>query len=370
MCLYPRKLRNKKYTATEKNKGVIPDLPITGETWYAPIYDTRVLEIEVPCGQCIECRQAKAREWQVRLGEEIKDYKHKYFVTLTFGPKELEEVCKKSRLSECNALAAYALRHSLERWRKDEKKSLRHWFITELGHEGTERIHMHGLIFTDKELDLEVIEEIPQKGYMCKWKYWKYGLIFVGLYVNQRTINYISKYITKIDTDHKGFIGNILASPGIGRSFVDRQEGRDTYKYRPRKTVDFYELPNGSKVKLPKYYANKFRSEEERELKWREFMDLRTESVSGVNYSTTSTNPKILRNIKEKAKEVNKFLEYGDNSGEWRKKPYNITRKMLQQIERNKRIQEMREKTLKNLEEQGALTPEMQEMLKKYEKFK
>ena len=38
-----------------------------------------------------------------------------------------------------NAIAAYAIRKFLERWRKKFKKSLRHWLVTELGHNGIEK---------------------------------------------------------------------------------------------------------------------------------------------------------------------------------------------------------------------------------------
>lgn len=87
MCLYPRQYINKKYTPTEKNGGDIPSLPKIGsQADGTPIYDERVTHIQIPCGQCIECRQAKAREWQVRLSEEYKQYKYNYFITLTFAP--------------------------------------------------------------------------------------------------------------------------------------------------------------------------------------------------------------------------------------------------------------------------------------------
>lgn len=124
---------NKKYQATDKNGGDIPSMPITGYTQgndlvgtnkQIPIYDDRVGEIMIPCGQCIECRQTKAREWQVRIGEEIKDHDYNYFITLTFSPKELQNILFKLHLDECNAVAAYALRHCLERYRKDAKRAL------------------------------------------------------------------------------------------------------------------------------------------------------------------------------------------------------------------------------------------------------
>lgn len=345
MCLYPKKTINKKYTDTAKNGGNIPSPPVIGyNEQTGNIYDKRVLTIEVPCGQCIECREQKAREWQVRLSEEIKVHKYNYFITLTFAPKELEEICKKTRLNECNAVAGYAVRHMLERWRKDHKKSIKHWLITELGHEGTERIHMHGILFTDEVLEFGEVDN----NNLRTWKYWKYGHIYVGEYVNQRTINYISKYITKIDTDHKGFVGQILASPGIGKNFLERIKGTTEYKYLRRQATDFYRLANGCKVKLPTYYKNHIYTEEQREEIWRDFMDKEKLSILSTSYSTKLLDKNTLDNIKDNAKEISKTTGYGDDSGEWKKKDYNVTRRMLQQVERQKRIDEMRSTLILN----------------------
>ena len=359
MCLYPRKIANRKYVANDKNRGIIPDPPVIGHNDLGlPIYDERVLQIEVPCGQCIECRTTKAREWQVRLAEEIKEHKYNYFITLTFAPKELEELCKKTRLKECNAVAGYAVRHMLEKWRKTHKKSIKHWLITELGHEGTERIHLHGLLFSDEQLEFSEMDDNKLR----TWNYWKYGHIYVGDYVNQQTINYISKYITKIDTDHKGFVGQILASPGIGKSFIDHLQEINSkeYEYRPKHATDFYRLENGCKVKLPKYYKNKLYNEEQREEIWRGFMDQHKIAILGIEHDIREGMSNLTR-IKDNARDKNKNMEYGDNSGEWRKKDYNITQRMLQQVERDKQrnyLEEMQERDRK-----------LQEFRKNYEKM-
>ena len=370
MCLYPKKIRNKKYLPNEKNGGNVPEPPKKGylfDNEEMPIYDDRVFEVEVPCGQCIECRQKKAREWQVRLAEEIKCHKYNYFVTLTFSPKELEQICKKTRLKECNAVAGYAVRHMLERWRKTYKTSLKHWLITELGHEGTERIHLHGILFTDELLEFSDMDE----NNLRVWNYWKYGAIYVGDYVNQKTINYISKYITKIDNDHKGFIGQILASPGIGREFIDKlkRNGSRTYEYRPKIATDFYRLENGSKVKLPTYYRKKLYTDDQREEMWRDFMDLETISILGNDHSTRTC--KTIAKIRENGQSYNKELGYGDDTNEWRKKEYNITRRMLQQVEREKQQLIMLEALMKKgiaTIEQGKKYAKLKEKFEKMQK--
>ena len=67
MCLYPKLIKNKKYTITKKNGGQVPS-----------VTDNRVLLVPVGCGKCIECRKQRSRNWQVRLKEEIKINKMVY----------------------------------------------------------------------------------------------------------------------------------------------------------------------------------------------------------------------------------------------------------------------------------------------------
>ena len=64
MCLYPKIIKNRKYVKNKKNGGNVP----------TPT-DPRVLMVPVGCGNCMECRKQKARQWQVRLSEEIRENK-------------------------------------------------------------------------------------------------------------------------------------------------------------------------------------------------------------------------------------------------------------------------------------------------------
>ena len=182
MCLYPRLIRNRKYTANKKNGGIIPE-----------VKDTRVLSVPVGCGKCIECRKQKARQWQVRLQEDIRVNQNAKFVTLTFSERELlkleGEIKGITGYNRDNEVCRIAIRRFTERWRKKNKKTIRHWLVTELGSKNTERVHIHGLLWTDQ------VKEIEQK--------WHYGKVWVGEYVNAKTINYIVKYVNKVDKAHK-----------------------------------------------------------------------------------------------------------------------------------------------------------------------
>lgn len=45
--------------------------------------------IKLPCGQCIDCRLQRARNWADRCMLELKNYKDNQFITLTYAPENL-----------------------------------------------------------------------------------------------------------------------------------------------------------------------------------------------------------------------------------------------------------------------------------------
>lgn len=318
MCLYPRMMKNPKYKINKKNGGRVP-----------PISDNRVEYVPVGCGNCIECRKQKAREWQIRLAEEIKENKNGKFVTLTFSDKsliELEKIVRERAGNKQNKLNTYiieneiatiAVRRFLERWRRKHKKSVRHWLVTELGHENTKRIHLHGIIWTDETT--EIIEER-----------WGYGHIWVGDYVNAKTVNYIVKYINKIDLENKGYKSKILTSQGIGRNYMQRTDWKRN-RYKGEETEDTYIYTNGSKSKLPIYYRNKIYSEEEREQLWLNMLDKEERWVLGQRIDVRECEKEYYK-ILNLAQKKNKRLGYGDDTKEWSIAKYNKERKKLREL--------------------------------------
>ena len=316
MCLFPRLIKNKRYLPNKKNGGKPPICD-----------DHRKLYVPVGCGKCIECMRQKALQWKIRLYEELKVQTFAYYVTFTFSPQALADLMQESGLKVCNAIAGMAIRRYLERWRKKNKKSQKHWFITELGDEHTERIHLHGIIFSDFEITKDELERM-----------WKYGNVDLGDYCNLQTINYIAKYITKLDDKHKNYVPEIYCSAGIGKAYTERFIVQQIHTFRDEKTTDFYRFPNGTKCALPIYYRNKFFTDDMREKLWINKLDKDTRFVMGVEINNVSTIEGEDRYYKvlSKAQENNLKLGYGDNSEEWKKKEYNVTRKMLMKGKTNK----------------------------------
>ena len=304
-------IKNRKYIANKKNGGIIP-----------AVYDKRVLVVPVGCGKCIECKKMKAREWNVRLQEEIRHNKNGKFVTLTFSNESIKELSKKIKLEgydRDNEIVRIATRRFLERWRKKYKKSVKHWLVSELGGNGTENIHLHGVIWTD--VDSKTINKI-----------WNYGFTWIGEknnggFVNEKTINYITKYVTKTDIKHKEYNSKILCSPGIGKNYIDRIDS-ELNKYNGEKTKETYTTRQGKKLALPIYYRNMIYTEEEREKLWLQKLDKEERYVCGekVDISKGEENYyKLLKFYRNK----NIRLGYGDNSKNWDLKRYENERRNI-----------------------------------------
>lgn len=245
MCLYPTFVKNPKYKPNKKNNGKPPVCK-----------DRRLFYIPVKCGCCIECRKEKQREWRVRLEEELRT-SFGYFTTLTISQEKIKEIESTTGLKweeNPNEIATKALRLFLERVRKDTGKSIKHWCVTELG-EKKDRIHLHGIFFGQKSAELIR-------------KHWKYGFVFIGGYCNSRSVNYMTKYMLKVDIKHPEFKQIVLASKGIGSGYMDRLDylwQKQNYK---NINVATYTFRNGTKMAMPKYYRNKIFTEKEREIMW------------------------------------------------------------------------------------------------------
>lgn len=309
MCLYPRLIRNRRYLPNKKNGGVPPICN-----------DHRKLMVPVGCGVCKECLQQKSNQWRIRLYEELKLYTNCLFVTLTFSPESLKDISTKYEIKSLNAIAGQAVRLFLERWRKRYKKSIRHWLITELGENESERIHLHGILYSNTEITKTELETI-----------WQYGVVDVGEYCTLQTINYITKYITKTDFKHKGYVPVILCSSGIGKTYTERPIISQIHQFNDKKTIEYYRYPNGTKCNLPIYYRNKLFTEEQREELWINRLNQNKRYVLGVEINDTNTidgEDRYFRVLK-KAQEKNIQAGYGDNTKEWQKKEYNLTLRML-----------------------------------------
>ena len=310
--------------------------------------DKRQLYVPVPCGNCYECRRQKAQGWRVRLAEEMKVRPYSYFVTLTFSEESLNKF-KQPNEDDKNQIAIEAMRLFLERWRKKYKKSLRHWMITELGHTGTERIHLHGIIFPNEPITAELLKKI-----------WSYGRIDIGQYCNMQTINYIVKYVTKIDTDHPDYKSVIITSPGMGASFL-KTYNASTYVYKKDGTTKkYYTLPDGHKIALPTYYYKKLYSDIERLKLWSELLDKDERYINGIQIKNFSQNWQTYIDVLTEQQRWNKEIGYGSTENEWKERVYNETCKRISNANSSLRA------TLDSTPFPEEITPEEEKIVPNY----
>lgn len=286
--------------------------------------DKRLALIPVGCGKCIECMKQKRRAWQVRLLEDIKEHKNAKFITLTFSNEAIKLLSKdtidfRDKYINANEMARLAIRRFLERWRKKYKKSLRHWLVTELGQSGTQRIHIHGIIYTDESKEIIA-------------KYWQYGYIWIGDYVNATTITYITKYVSKQDLLHPNYIPKIFTSPGIGSYYLKRYDS-GLNVFNGLETKEYYRTDTGHKINLPIYYRNKIYDEYEREELWLQKLDREERYVCGERVSVANGNEEVYERLREYYREKSATLGYPGDKKNWSEINYKNYKKILMKKE-------------------------------------
>ena len=335
MCLYSELIKNPRFKETKKNGGVIP-----------AVLDVRTLQVPIGCGNCIECRRQKSREWEIRLIEDIKDSMHGKMVTLTISDEyyyELNQEIKKELqgYDRDNAIVTLAMRRFNERYRKTEKKAIRHWLVSELGHEGTENIHLHGILWT--EMRFEDIRKI-----------WKYGYIYPRKdeqrknYVNNQTVRYCVKYIHKIDKHHENYKSIVLSSAGIGENYITSGRAK-IHKFKGKDTIEHYRTPEGYKVALPKYWRNKIWTDDEKELLWTYKLDKKIRWINKEKVDIRNGYEDYF-NILKYHQKLNRELGYKGkmikNQETWDKIKYE---KELRILKQNERLERERQKRIQKI---------------------
>ena len=330
--------------ANTKNKGIVPT-----------IRDPRTKYVPVGCGKCMECKKQKARQWQIRLQEEIRHDHTGKFMTFTFTDKSLRQLeieinNKQGELIKQlqketgntkniqlfngydldNEIATLAVRRYLERHRKQEGKSQKHWLVTELGQNSTERIHIHGIIWTN--LTLDNIRELWQYGNVnSRDKNWKNN------YCTEQTVNYIVKYVSKQDKKHKYYNAKILTSSGIGKQYMERQSAQNN-KYRGTETKESYTTRTGINLPLPIYYRNKIYNDEQREQLWLNLLDKQKRYVNGIEVDISETEEHYEQLVKDH-RLINEQLGYGGGETDKEKLKYEQDRRNIKRFTRNNKKQ-------------------------------
>lgn len=93
--------------------------------------------IELPCGRCMACRLARAKDWSTRLGNEAQMHEKKCFVTLTYSDKNLPDDY---------SISVREVQLFMKRLRQKHTDKIRFFCVGEYG-DKTQRPHYHLILF-------------------------------------------------------------------------------------------------------------------------------------------------------------------------------------------------------------------------------
>lgn len=228
--------------------------------------DTDGRYLEIPCGQCIDCRLSHSREWANRIVCEQLSSQNSLFLTLTYDDDHLpiglkgKPTCRMDDISKFyKDLRRYCEYHF-------GFFGIRHYSATEYG-DLTARPHAHSCVFN-------LPQEIIDKNVMYKVSFqgdiyynnpilsdiWGKGHVVIGNLTYQSAA-YVARYVVKKLKGPSSSVYNRLGiepeqarmsrKPGIGYLYYEFMKD-DIYEY------DRIYLPGTPGVKPSKYFDKKF----------------------------------------------------------------------------------------------------------------
>lgn len=191
--------------------------------------------MQLPCGKCMDCKVARAREWSFRLMHEASLHSRpSWFATFTYD----QDHYVPDLVYRHHQLFMKRLRHTYG--------ATRHFTAGEYG-EQLNRPHFHSCLF-----GLEITDLVPwdQQLYTSKTidKIWKQGAVKLA-YLTRESAQYVAAYVTKKITGKKaeehyarvntetGELYNLTPEfsrmslkPGIGSGWISKYTN-DVYNY-------------------------------------------------------------------------------------------------------------------------------------------
>lgn len=215
--------------------------------------------LQLPCGQCQDCRLQRSAEWATRITHEADLHDRNSFLTLTYSDEHLPAD---------GGLAQRDFQLFMKRLRQEVGK-VRYYACGEYG-EQTFRPHYHACLFgEDFSEDRELVSQNHQgdRVYKSDWLdwIWKKGGCRIGN-LTEQSAAYVARYCMKKATGPLAQVryqtvntttGEVSAveserawmslKPGIGADWFKRYGHTDVFP------IDQVVI-NGAKRKVPRYY--------------------------------------------------------------------------------------------------------------------
>lgn len=215
-------------------------------------------ELTVPCGQCIGCRIAHAKQWSVRCMHESQLHQDNCFLTLTYDD---------AHLPQYGALQYEDFQAFLRSLRQAVRPQKIRYFVA--GEYGTQlqRPHWHALLFGYRPPDLVPTRALGKNSLFLSetmLKHWGKGHITVGE-LTPATANYVAKYTLKKISGEAGELhyrrldpstGELVkVPPEMARMSLKPGIGAHWYaKYRQELHTHDAAIVEGRKAQIPRYY--------------------------------------------------------------------------------------------------------------------
>lgn len=270
------------------------------------------LPVEIPCGHCVSCRAARAREWSIRLNHCYQYYKFAYTFVLTYSSENLPttEFAAGYLPRYVTAIGEYkryvrsgeSSRHFREtkKWlpslypphitqfTKSLKQKLKKECITDYvyfiaGEYGKERSrpHYHVLLLTNKPLfhdSYVLMRKSFKNGFPANpspkdfvysdrflTKIWKYGHVRLEcpwLNLTAAELGYVAGYATKKITDVEKLHGRIPEFARMSRHIGLEYLARHCTQILKTRTVYTVVLRSGT-APVPRYYVRVLHSSDD-----------------------------------------------------------------------------------------------------------
>lgn len=225
-CPYPVTIRNPRLRDYPGSSLIVQ---IDG-TFLTP--DGELLEpsMQVPCGRCVICQNARRDAWAARMELENQGHVCGWFITLTYNEE---------------SVPPYLCKADLKNWCKRIRKRIqfRYFACGEYGPQGN-RPHFHVIAWFDKLLEQFDIDKLVSDT-------WKFGF-FTCKPVNRDNMRYVAKYTVKsvIETPESYPAPYAVMSrrPGIASNWYDSNCSF---------FMEFLALEDRRREPIPRYFLEK-----------------------------------------------------------------------------------------------------------------